>query len=80
MGGTVPAHVHCVAQMVWVVWLSAWLKVTDVEVGERVIDKAVHCAIGAVRVLVDESWDEVGGESDDERLRDKAALVGHCIY
>lgn len=44
------------------------------------IDKAMHCSIGAVHVLVDESWDEVGGKSDDKRLRDKAGLVGHCIY
>lgn len=66
--------------MFWLTWICAWLKVTDIKVGERVIDKAMHCSIGAVRVLVDESWDEVGGKSDDKRLRDKAALVDHCVY
>lgn len=60
--------------------ICAWLKVTDIEVGERVIDKAMHCSIGAVHVLVDESWDEVGGKSDDKRLRDKAGLADHCIH
>lgn len=75
----IPAHVHWVAQMIWVTWIRAWLKVTDIEVGERVIDKAMHSSVGAVHVLVDESWDEVGGKSDDKRLRDKAGLVGHCI-
>lgn len=65
---TIPADVHGVAQVIGVKWICAWLKVTDVKVGERVIDKAMHCSIGAVHVLVDESWDEVRCESDDKRL------------
>lgn len=66
--------------MIWLTRVRAWLEVTDIKVGERVIDKAMHSSVGAVHVLVDESWDEVGGKSDDKRLRDKAGLVGHCIY
>lgn len=71
MSESVPAHLHWVAQMIGVMWLCAGLKVTDIEVGERVIHKAMHRSIGAVGVLVHQSWDEVGGKSDDKCLRDK---------
>lgn len=48
--------------------LCAWLEVTDVEKRQSVIDEAMHGAVRAVHVLVDQPWDEVRGEGDDEGL------------
>lgn len=61
--------------MIWLTRISAWLKVSDIEVGERVIDKAMHRPIGAVHVLVDESWNEVGGKGDDKRIQNDCHLA-----
>lgn len=60
--------------------LRARLEVTNVEVRQGVIDEAVHGAVGAVHVLVDEPWDEVGGEGDDEGLRDRRMLKTGINY
>lgn len=38
---------------------SAWLKITDVEVRQRVVDEAMHGAILTVHVLINQPWDEV---------------------
>lgn len=46
-----------------------WLEVTDVEVGQGVINKAVHGAVRAVHVLIDQPRDEVRSEGDDKGLR-----------
>ena len=61
--------------MQWLERVCAWLKVTDIEVRQSVIDKAVHGAVRAVHVLVDEPWDEVGGEGDDKGLRDRNRMI-----
>ena len=48
-----PAYLHFIPQVHWLQRGSARLEVTDVEVGQSVVDKAVHGAIRAVHVLVD---------------------------
>lgn len=53
----------------------ARLKVTDVEVRQGVIDEAVHGAVRAVHVLVDEPWDEVRGEGDDKGLEEREVRI-----
>lgn len=70
-----PAYFHPVAQVHWLQRVCAWLEVTDVEVRQGVIDKAVHGAVRAVHVLVDQPWDEVRGEGDYEGLRDRQLLI-----
>lgn len=43
------------------------------------IDEAVHGAVGAVRVLVDQTRDEVRGEGDDKSLVNRMAhQLGYC--
>lgn len=54
--------------MVLVLGFPAVLEEADVKEGQRVVDEAVHGAVGAVLVLVDHPRDEVGGEGDDEGL------------
>lgn len=54
-----PANIHTVAQVSVVRGPSVVLEVGDVEVGQGVVDKAVHGAVCAVHVLVDQSGDEV---------------------
>lgn len=66
-----PAYFYLVAQVHWLERMCAWLEVTDVKVGESVIDEAVHCSIRAVHVLIDQSWDEVRSERDDKCLGKK---------
>lgn len=63
-----PAHLDGVAEVQRVHGLFALLEVADVKVGQRVVDKSVHGAVGAVHVLVDHPRDEVWGEGDDKRL------------
>lgn len=63
-----PAYLYVVAQVPWLERLCAWLEVTDVEKRQSVIDEAMHGAVRAVRVLVDQPWDEVRCEGDDEGL------------
>lgn len=46
------------------------LEVAYVEVGERVVDEAVHGPVRTVHVLVNHPRDEVWGEGDDERLEE----------
>lgn len=61
--------------MHWLERVSAWLEVTDVEVRQSVIDEAMHGAVGAVHVLVDQPWDEVRGKGDDKGLGDRELLI-----
>ncbi len=65
--------------MHWLERICARLEVTDVKVRQRVIDKAMHAAVRAVHVLVDEPWDEVRSEGDDEGLRDKKPHEPHYL-
>lgn len=46
-----------------------WFKIGHVEVGERVVDEAVHGPGLAEHVLVHESWDKVGREGDHKGLK-----------
>lgn len=72
---TLPAYLYRVAQVHWLDGRCAFLKVTDVEVRQSVIDEAMHGAVGAVHVLVDEPWDEVRSEGDDKSLRDTKLFI-----
>lgn len=65
--------------MHWLARVCAWLKVSDIEVGESVIDKAMHCSVGAVHVLIDQSRDEVRSEGDDKCLGDKEQLSDYRL-
>lgn len=71
-----PAHLHGVAEVLRVHGLFALLEVADVEVGQRVVDEAVHGAVRAVHVLVHHPGDEVRGEGDDKRLVGGGEVVG----
>lgn len=71
----IPAYFYLVAQVHWLERVCAWLKVTDIEVRQSVIDEAVHGAVRAVHVLVDEPWDEVGGEGNDKGINDDCYLA-----
>lgn len=51
------------------------LKVTDIEVGETVVDEAVHGPIRAVHVLVDQPRDEIRGEGNHKGLGTGNQLV-----
>lgn len=53
------------------------LKVTDVEIRQCVIDKAMQGTIRAVRVLVDQSRDEVRGKGDDKSLQKRTY---YCLH
>lgn len=70
-----PAYFYLVAQVHWLKRMCAWLEVTDIKVGESVIDEAVHCSIRAVHVLIDQPWDEVRSEWDDKCLGNKKLLI-----
>lgn len=67
--GASPADLHLVAQVHGLQGGRARLEVADVEVGQRVIDEAVHGAVRAVHVLVDQPRDEVRRKGDDEGLK-----------
>lgn len=61
--------------MQWLERVCSWLEVADIEVRQSVIDEAVHGAIRAVHVLVDQPWDEVRGEGDDKGLGNRKLLI-----
>lgn len=63
-----PAYLDFISEVHGLDRIRSWLKVTDIEVGEAVVDEAVHGSIRAVGVLVDQPRDEVGGEGDHECL------------
>lgn len=65
---TSPANFNRIAQMQRIHWLLAILKVADVKIGEGVVHKAVHGAVGTVRVLVHQPGDEVRCEGNDKGL------------
>lgn len=65
-----PAKIHRDAQVRVVRRPGVVLEVGDVEVGQGVVDEAVHGAVRAVHVLVDQAGDEVRGEGDDKRLEE----------
>lgn len=48
-----------VAKVQWIRGFFAILEVADIKVGQRIVDKSMHGAIGAVHVLVDHPRDEV---------------------
>lgn len=55
--------------------VCARLEVADVEVRQSVVDEAVHGAVHAVHVLVDQPRDEVRGEGDDKGLGGTQSLL-----
>lgn len=57
--------------MHWLQRFCAWIEVSDIEVWQSVVDKAMQGAVRTVHVLVDKPRDEVRGESDDKGLEDK---------
>lgn len=59
LSDALPADVYLVAQVRRLQRVGALLEVSDVEVRQSVIDEAVHGAVQAVHVLVDQPWDEV---------------------
>lgn len=75
---TSPAYFYFVAEVHWINRFCARLEVTDIEVRQSVIDEAVHAAVGAVLVLVDQPRDEVRGEGDDKCLRKRKRTLTHC--
>jgi len=76
-----PADVDAVAQVKRLHRLGARLEVTDVEVGECMVDEAMKSPIWTVHVLVDQAWDEVRSEGDHKRLRgtQERAFVNRCV-
>ena len=54
-----PADLNRVAKVQWIHGLFAFLEVADIKIRQRVVDKSMHGAIGAVHVLVDHPRDEV---------------------
>lgn len=66
---TVPADVHKNAQIEGLQRGGAILKVTDIKIWERVVDKAVHGAIWTVHILIDQPWNKIGCEGDHECLQ-----------
>lgn len=71
-----PAYFHFRSEVHRLERVRSWLKITDIEVGETVLDEAVHGSVSAVRVLVDQPRDEVGGESDHKRLGTEKVSLG----
>lgn len=63
-----PAYLDSIAEVHGLNRIRSWLKITDIEVGETVVDEAVHGSIRTVGILVDQPRDEVGGEGDHESL------------
>ena len=66
-----PANIHTIAQVHGIHGSSAVLKVGDIEVRQGVVDKAMHGAVWAVHIQVDEPGDEVRGEGDDKGLEER---------
>lgn len=70
-----PAYFYFRSKVHRLDWIRSWLKITDIEVGETVVDEAVHGSIRAVHVLVDQPRDEVRGEGDHKCLGTGNPLV-----
>lgn len=71
-----PAHLNRVAEVQRIHGFFAFLEVADIKVGQRMVDKSMHGAIGTVHVLVDHSRDEVWSEGDDKCL---GIVVGKMV-
>lgn len=52
------------------------LEVTDIKVGQGVVNEAMQGTSITVHVLVDETWDEVWCEGDDKSLRRVRNMAG----